>query len=352
MNKSKRLPFNTKPIIQTYSSHSKLLSILSTNEEYLPWFHSNYTQLSCKKDFHSFHGVPLDFFIDIRQGFNYYLNNPCLFIQTVHKEIIDAEVEDIVDFVIRCLDRDYYLDLYLNEFFVPGRPSYGIEFYVPGVKHLYHDNLIVGYDLSTQTFEMLGHNPGFTNTSITFEDFRLAYRHCTPESWHKCMYLYKLSNLRDGYSSPNSYRFDLEYVKQSLIDYVSSIDISIQYGMLQNRSDDLVFGLQVYDALINNLLTGHYWEDIRPLNLLYEHKKCMRLRVEYMYKLGHLNSDYFNNLLPAFQELETHIETLKNAQMRYILRKNGDTEPVINGLKQAKQWEETAICQLIQKLSY
>ncbi len=342
----KLLPFRAKPILQAYSSHAKALAILSADDSYLPWFYSNYIYLACKKDFRTFEGVPLDFCIDIRHGFNYYLNNPCLFVQAVHKEVIDIAGGDIVDFIVRCIDRDYYVDLYLNEYFVPDRLSFGIEYFYPGLRHFFHDNLIVGYDLEEGCFDLLGHDPRFVHTRISFEQFREAYWHCRPESWHKCMFLYRLEKERDGYSGA-AYRFDARLVRESLASFLASDDISGRYAMLRNPTNEFAYGMSAYDSLIANFETGQHGEDLRPLQLLYEHKVCMTRRVGYMRDRGYLSGSGLDGLAESFGEIETMAETLRNAQIRMAMRRRTDMAFIGPRLKEIAEAEKTALSRLI-----
>ncbi len=68
-------------------------------------------------------------------------------------------------------------------------------------------------------------------------------------------------------------------------DYLNGENSSQGYTIIKNPTRNHVYGMDIYDQLITYLkrLYNHSAvSDIRPFHLLWEHKKCMVLRIEFI----------------------------------------------------------------------
>jgi len=345
MANAKRLAINDKPEILSYSSHAKTLAILSTDKHYEAWFHSNYIQLICEKDFKD-KGIHLDFYLGPSKDFNFYVNNPWLYSQTIKKEMVNHLTDNITEFVISCIDRNYYVDLHLDQHFVAKDPSFHFE-----PHQFYHDTLVFGYNRSEQYFDILGYNPFYKSLKISFSDFDSAYRNCPIEKWYTVLYLYHYEKKRPG-SQSKDYILDVTWIADSLKGYLNSTDHTRLFAMFDSGRNNLAFGMDVYHYYKLNFKSGDFWEDIRPLYVLWEHKKCMLSRIQYLYDHHYLIQSSYAYLKVQFEEIKNLAEFIKVTQLKALISKdNKIIEKIIfNCLDEIASKEHKAINELITAL--
>ncbi len=319
----KILSINFKPFFTGYASHANFDAIMSSTAQYKEWLFSNYIQLMSKKNFEVPHDVPLDFFIDIKRDNCYYLNNPYLYVQCIKKELVNTICKDIVEFIIEAIDHDMYVDICLNEYYIP-------------VKNAYkrccrpHNNMIYGYNKNKKCFYVVGyiqHNANsFMGTygafRISFDVLSQAYKNCPYVDWFKSIYLYSVES-HGG--TLEKYRFNLEAVIRSLEDYLYSRNSLSNYYNIVPKTDRFSFGLDVYRDLLNNWDRGYYhMDDIRPLELLVEHKKCMVNRIVYLYSERYISKEDYEILYMKSYEILKYALKARYIQIKYIISGRGD----------------------------
>jgi hypothetical protein len=286
-----RLPLSESPIV-CYSSHANALSILSNDEDYLPWFHSNYIHFSCLEDFaRNEADVQIDFYLGVRKDFNYYANNPWLFHQCIERTLLDGLTGgDLIAFIISALHMHNYVDLILNEYHIPDRNAYQTRYFE-------HENLIYGYDLKERTFDIAGFNRNrkFSTMKVAFDQVVEGYTGCNANQWGKqVVYLIKHEKYTERFKT--EYAFNLPLVVHSLEEYLAGTNVSDKFAMLRTPKSKMAFGINVYPVLIENLSKYWHWNDMRPLHILWEHKKCMHERLLYIKEKGYLSENDFAKL--------------------------------------------------------
>ncbi|PZD96803.1 hypothetical protein DNH61_06290 [Paenibacillus sambharensis] len=259
------------------------------------WYYSNYIQLRCFKDFQSNYDVPFDFYMGIRRDRNYYYLNPYLQAHSLSHRFLARAFPDLVSFLIQCLNSGLYIDLMLDEYFIPERRAYKQTKYD-------HANLIYGYDTGSEQFLLLGHSPGgvFKASAASFQAVREAYGEGHP---HCDVQLYSPSPIG------NEYEFDIRTVTAALREYAESVNPHLPVRGFRNEVQD-VYGMEVYRSLASNL--PDHWRDIRPFVVLHEHKKLMIERVGYMHQQGYLSHDEQLEFQSRFLQLMSRLETLRN----------------------------------------
>ena len=115
MNHEKHLPIAVSPIsCLQYLSYP--LNILANDDDYLPWFYSNYIQLIWNKDLSPlltfyYHGdVP-----DCR-------NILWIDYQDFHKNIFALNNIDICSFIVNSINEGWYFYTSYDEFYIPDKP--------------------------------------------------------------------------------------------------------------------------------------------------------------------------------------------------------------------------------------
>jgi len=181
----------------------------------------------------------------------------------------------LVAFLTRAIGSGSYVQLYANEFHIPDRQKYRR-------RHYTHAILVHGYDTAAGVFGVTGYRRSgtFGESCVRFEELELAFR--------------DVRYLPDRMSRVTLYRhapgggaqLDLGQIRESLQHYLDAAGPSP--SAVQGA-----WGTAVYQTLQRELprLADHRGSlDIRPLHILWEHKKCMARRLRYLSAEGHLHS--------------------------------------------------------------
>lgn len=306
------------------------------NNAYLDWIFCNYIQLGCTRDFTSHLDLPVDFFLGIRNfDRNYHVNTPLINSQKINRNLINKGFKDIVDFVKQAIDMRYYVDVILNERYVPDREAYGW-------KDFPHGNLITGYSDADEVFEVAGYDQHkrFKKMPVSYDTFRTAYYAC--DYVDENIFLY-------GISEYSEYAFDLSVIVNQLDMYLNARSPYKNYGLHQNERDDLAFGVEVYECIKKNFGMGYRCDDLRPLNLLWEHKRMMQLRIDYLhFEKKCLSKEDYQYFRLEFDNIEKKAFLLRNMQIKY--QKTSDKElinRIITELDSMKNVEMAVLRQML-----
>ncbi|MFC5404219.1 hypothetical protein [Cohnella soli] len=306
------LPINNPPIL-AYQYLAFPLSILSTQEQYLPWFYSNYIQLICKKNITLSNTVFLDFYSHVfEENFNETVFFTCHPFLEIKNLVLPSNVLS-ADLFFSMLIEKYYVYLKLNEFFLPNRSAFQRD-------HYFHDNLLHGVDEKNKEAFFFGFNKNknYSSDSLSFEKFELALE-STVKNFRieKETSLFSCTLFRARLNG--QYSFDLKLVLESLQDYIIPRNSSINFANIKNiqNTDAYAFGIEIYSTL--NEYLGLLSEkkvnfDIRPFQLLWEHKKCMVSRVSFI-KTLYKDFDPNAELSRMFKEIEQQSLLLRNLML-------------------------------------
>jgi hypothetical protein len=352
-----------EPLVRCLLYDAYPLSILATKDNYLGWFYSNYIHLCCHNNY-----LTDDLYFDenktwvynnqedqtIYENKTWFYNNQedqtiyepinknkyrkknkifleffgpsqALFSPFIKFEIlswkvlIDSNIE-IIELIKHHIENNYYFYGFINEYYIPESSFYLKE-------HFIHDFLIYGYDDRRGLFLTAGYSfynsqeMIYTTSKIKYNDFYNAFINkdqCENVfNWNDNIYfLTKNSNTR--------YNVDLSMVIESLTDYLNSKNISDKYLRYCNSIKSMNFGVSVYSKIIEYyalVLDDKYFSDVRIPFLLWEHKKCMVARFEYInniFRYIDFPSNYHDKLLIIEKETKTLIYIL----IKYILTKN------------------------------
>ncbi|WP_342478674.1 hypothetical protein NYE24_10990 [Paenibacillus sp. FSL H7-0350] len=139
-------------------------------------------------------------------------------------------------------------------------------------------------------------------------------------------------------------------MKRQLNDYINASDSFSSLVTSRNYDPNMVYGVDVYDYLIKNIVTNQI--GIRPLNLIYEHKKLMLMRLNYMRKSGLISEDIFELLFQQFKSLMDLAYTTRQQYLKHILAYNIKLiKIIISNLESMKANELELIPKLIDCLA-
>jgi len=312
------------PPITTYLHHAYCLSLinLDTESKFYPWFIHNYILISSPKDLSTNRDSHTEFIVHY---------GDLMEIHTITWDIINKWSGGVIEFLQHCINTNNYIQLVVNERYIPGSEAYLKEDYD-------HNILVYGYNSEKETFNIKHmKNRFFSESLVTYEQIATAFENLAGTFvWSQTNTIYQLNDC--------GINFDLKRTIQSLKDYHEST-------WFENNSDEII-GIEVYSEVVNyfiNLLHGQTSSDIRILHFLWEHKKCMRARVRYLLDNGFLQSE---NLYSNILELEKKLLVLRNLQLKYeITQDKGIIERIIAEITIIKQKEVEVFKLVLEELN-
>ncbi|MGA5691425.1 hypothetical protein [Cytobacillus pseudoceanisediminis] len=331
----------SKPILIGYGHHTFPLSIISQNEDYLDWVYSNYIQL---------YGDPvsekIDFFTDFLIQDNLaFTSFPWLWINKVSRADLKGQKEDLVLFLKKSLRQQNYLYLYVDEFYL------GLN-----RQHLLKDILIFGFDDQKKMFIILEFENLQLNVShVSYQDLKKAYVgfeksyivRNEKDQRRKSIYLIKNTSYK-------RYEFNLDLVKEFLMDYLNSNNSlkNFQYFSDFKGKEGFVFGIKVYEQLIQyltELQTSPHAINVNLFQTLFEHKKIFLLRMEFMVNKGYLPNSIH---IERFREIEKGALQIKNKILRYQITLRGNLlEESVELLKQMYRDERKILKEVLTNIN-
>lgn len=327
MKTGKLLQINPTPPLIGYIHHAYPFSIMSCRNEYLPWFHSNFIQISDKEG-NSLSKSFIDFYVHFSYAFD-----PSPWLRTLRFDrnlITNSNI--ISEFVSSCLEQDYYVQLSLNERYLPFRAAYEkIDFI--------HENLIWGVDYSTRIFKTLGFNKkrNYCISDMQFCDLLNAYDAVDLRGYHdNCgirLFKYLGEESKYAFRGHTQYSFDVQLVFELTQDYLLSRNTGLRYRALSLATThgklikDGIFGLDIYrriDGQLERLLLDNAqkfeWDKWISIHIFWEHKKCMLGRIKFMENHNFLNAN--NSFSKAYHQVEKDAALLRQLIMKYTFKRD------------------------------
>ncbi len=336
MNLSRKLPLADPPVIG-YLHHAYILSILASDDRYLPWFRSNYIQLRFNRDLGDWKHT--DYF----NFYNYdFVVDPIPGLETnrIPRDLLTVTVPDALQFLIESLDLGCYLYLFTDQYYNPEHPYYRQA-------HFVHDMFLYGYDREAELFYSRGFDRqnSFRDYTISFADLASSYRFAEPEyPWQK--YVYMLRRRDDD----QPYPFNAALAADLLEEYLESVDSSYRLAM-SRPSPNFVYGMETYGSL--QAMLNRMWEeehaDIRPFHVLWEHKKCMLDRIAYMEERGDLPKE--DGLSAAYAKIEESAQSMRYQMMKYgFTRQESDLSKIGRRLSEMADTERILLGKVLGRL--
>lgn len=304
----------TYPMITSYTQHAHLLSILSNYGHTYPWIFSNYIQLYCNEDYkHNWGDFYFPFPYELRPS------DTCkwIFTQKIHREVVNYKWENIINFIVESISSNNYVHTMINYFYVPLSSRYNKV-------HLHHDILVYGFDLDEEVlyvsdFFIAGK---YSYEKIKISDFIKAYSTynltTNPDYLNEMVYLYKFN--------PNfDYKFNIRNISNSIKCYLYSTTPEYWDSYNSDNRDDIVFGMDIYTTLKNYITRSKTIcesnIDNRPFYMLYDHKRIMLLRLNYLYEHEYYKNYNSENII-GFNKIESQAKDVVNLIVKYNISKN------------------------------
>lgn len=341
------MPIGSAPVYG-YQCNAYPLSIVSAEEKYLDWFYCNYIQMIT----HMPSGTFYTFYTPLYEWYEYMLQCPFIHYQKLETDIAEQYPNGILQFIMDRLEKNCYVQLVVDEFFLSNKRSYQ-RFHFP------HEILIYGYDKAEAKFQTLGFNERtiFGQYEVGFAELLKAYENChRSDSWEHIPYQKFIYLLQ--YNKHYEYPFDCKLVIQSLKEYLSGYNSSNHFRALKPPTIAPEQGIYSYGTIFYKLFDEYLRYKVGELNeqmivryshTLWEHKKIMLQRIQYLGEKGLLSQQAA--LYGDFEKVERKALILLNACVKYQRKSDKSLlQSIIENSLQIERMERVILNELIIEL--
>ncbi|MDR2932064.1 MAG: hypothetical protein LBV27_03055 [Oscillospiraceae bacterium] len=320
--------------------------------QYYNWLFTNYIQLYGRNVFTTDYYV--DYYVTPEKDGLFYTIHSLLDYTNIDPALLVESGADMVRFIKTCINHGKYVEIRnLNEYYVEGSPAYGTETY-------YHKNLVFGWD--DDNLYLLGQAGHVKLWKIKHSDLMRAL-----DCEEGQLNIFTLNSI-DSY-----YALNIDTIKDLLYEYWKGIDTNrrmefiIPYGRQDERSvksdpnsiarDQLpifnnIYGMKIYDLFLENPRMFEYLlDDKRIPYFIYEHKKIMRDRVDFLRCKNHIIEEVSDQVAASADTVLNTARVLLNRCLKYqIAPKDSDRTRIKEVLRELKQLENQFYPQLIESL--
>ncbi|MDT3426277.1 hypothetical protein J2Z22_001803 [Paenibacillus forsythiae] len=332
MSGSKILPMQY-PIITSWQWQANAFAILANYPQTEPWIMNHFIQLQLTSN-------PGSSYVDFYRTPTFEFC-PWLFHQHLQRDTVRYFNKDICAFFVDCINLNNYI--------------YGVfdqAFFVPGHDRLPHDLFIYGYDLERRVF----HAADFTFTGkyafaeVAFEQLEKAYHAIEgDEDW---LYSGKGGLSLISFTDSLGYDFNIANVATQLEGFLAGHNSFEKSRELTYRTNPCVFGLEVYDKLIEDVIKIHDQQqeaDYRPFHVLCDHKALMLRRIPFLEEHGYLQPD--SGILECYRSIENDALFCRNLLLKYMITKQSSIiDKIITNIRKIRKEEGEQIESLLTKL--
>jgi len=301
------------------------------NSHYNDWLNMNYVQLFYDPE--EFNGRRwIDYFAFPRKDDDHLYGAYSQFLDTQYldtSEIIDV-YGSIVQFIQSSIRYGYYVQIRLDEYYVPERWAFQST-------HFEHDNLIYGYD--KENFYLLGYNVHMISSLI---DLDSMIKSCT--SKHKII-RYKM------HINEHPMIFKKENLINSMKEYLMGVDSGIHSSHIISQRKG-IYGIHILEMLYKEEKEKELLiSDIRVSHLIYEHCMMMSERIRFLVSRGYIAKEEDQTYcLNQCKEIVKTAQVIRNLVIKYSFS-GGERNSIFDMMKELYMHEKTFYSQLIHILN-
>lgn len=337
------------PIITSWQWHATLFSILGEDENAKKWIFSNYVQLRCYNIAEYTTGDEM-LLCDMMPGSSSLKECPYLIFSLITKPQIESYCGDVIDFIVKTINLGGYIYGAFDEARMLCDISVDYKFS--------HELFIYGYNMEEQVFYVgdFTFKDKYSYSTVTFDAVKRGFDvlsagedHVFKDDYKGTRGLYVIQKNTDI----KYYDLDTVLIKRTLEEYLQSVDTKDHFRMMRNRFDDTIFGVKVYDALLERVDKQLHKEepdfDIRALHIAYDHKILMLERLKYL--MEHEVIPFDQAMLDEYAKVVENMLTARNLLVRISI-----TDEIEAGariavyLKEAKEKEIAILGKVIELL--
>lgn len=303
---NKKILLVTEPIIASNTEHGYLLSGVQTNPLSKEWLMNNFIH-------QVMHGI------NMSPDMNFYpivdhTTCPCIDYLRVSKEMIKERWKSITEFLIDNINKQYYVIVHLDWFYVSNSNMY-LDM------HYEHPVLVYGYDKCEQKFYIgdFGKSRKFGFSKISFTELEQGFisdNSTRARTFINERYLYIDDVILYRNRATMNYKFDLDMLYNSIEDYLNSTNVSKVYAQGDYAFfSSAVFGLEAIRTM--SMIIKKSIAEIEEYSINYkfitvplERTRLMIERVTYLQQVEKIS--FKSTMLDEFKELYNMYNVLKN----------------------------------------
>ena len=347
-----------KPILSTWSSESHFMSLILKQKEAMSWVVNNYMNL-IGHFFEDTQMITLGFFprhdpTNPESPINAW--NTCPFVETkcVSYEFISDNYESIISYLVEAINEEWCVYLDLRQEFLDRKMPIGT-----------HKTFIYGYDDIEKVMMVADHyaNGKYDTEKIGYENIKLSFekayeRNVQIESnkrfSDKKQSIFELRKIILIKLRECDYTFNVEWFKIQLNDYINSrYTLECVAPVHKINNTKLFYGIECYKFVIDYmyvLLEERINRiDWRCITLLCDHKKMLKIRIEYFY----VNKicDITEQEIKGYEYLVKQSQVVLNCFLKYCIKQDkAILIRIIEKIRKMKEIEVVLLEGLINKI--
>lgn len=293
------------------------VQVKHNDNAFYPWLFSNFIQINCNIDC-MYRGLDYYcFFRDERHDIvNYFLDYNYMTAE-------DLKHYGIVKTLKWELFQKRYVEMKLDQYYIEGRAEYYS-------KHFEHQTLIYGFDDQKKSFLLAG----YTNDG-KIQKFTIKYNEV-----EQSITRYPEADIkRISYcQGMRWYEFMPEYIQKVCKDYLEGKNTELDAQAYFPIEKERVYGMKIYEQLQTHKGISALVADRRLSYLLYEHKKLMAERLEYMRAKEMVDVELYLKLKNIANKLVKTSFNLMHTTQKYRFRPEKQNDELLR--KQLQELEE------------
>lgn len=275
---SNKLKIKLQRDITTYLHRSLPLCAILAYEENYPWYYQHYLQIFSVKYSNGFCRAE---FLEPKNNFSEIFDETYMSFSEMKNN------KSIIEFIVDKIDLGNYVTVYVDEYHLTEKASYNKS-------HFVHPSLIYGYDNNEKKLMSIGFDADsifreltfdYNSFSTAYEDGKQHYKEFAPWAEMEAVQLLKPKKPDKKYDfTEEKFLNEMGCHLNSSETNRSRVNRLITPEELQTVSE-MKFGMDVYDVVLEALQTlspNMVTIDYRTFHLLYEHKKCIYERLNYI----------------------------------------------------------------------
>lgn len=346
----KELPIKPDPPVLLYLHHALVLSMLLPREKGINWLYENFIQVFGSKE-----STMDNFLYEFYPNHFEYTETDIFSIISLNEKIMELKSADLIEKIIQWLNNSYYVQLHICESEVPGTYLHFEQY------PMIHQIFIYAYDLRKKIVKILNFDESmrFTSIDVGFDVLIKAFeskktKTCLKNAlWNKNNkareYDIRLYKLKDTYFTEEN-GVDTDQMKSRLSDYLLAKSSLVKDTYIHRYYGRCVWGLDTYREIHKHLEVKRGKElDHRAFQGLWEHKKLMVKRIEYLYSNGKIQK-YSKNYKEAVF-LEEAANKVRLLSIKYNLTRSvGVLDKIKKLLDSVEQKDKKLMEQLLNDI--
>ena len=195
----------------------------------------------------------------------------------------------LTDILIKLLQKEYYIFLHIDEYYLPNRTSYQR-------RHHGHRNIVYGFDSDNKTFKIAGYNRIPVFDDVKFEDLITAIEN-SPDLHVK---------LHNYEPSKRPITLNIDTIIYQLKEYANGTNSYERIAHLCANKPvyNMIYGILIYKNILDNEAEiENFIKDRRASYVVYEHKSAMLMRLEFLFYKRYLSKDEYEHYQTIWKNL-------------------------------------------------